>query len=577
MAKQKLSELPLVTSINQADLLYIVQSSISKATNVKTLVASIYTGNIKESFGNLYFTNSRSRRSLTVTGGASFDYDTGVLDVTNFGAVEGNLYLTNTYVYGNILPTENVTFNLGNATLRWKDLFLSGTTIDLGGAKVTTDAATGTMAFVAAPSATNPNPNALVITPSGKTVTVTTTAGTLDTNVISNTLITNPGFSGSFLDLTNKPNTTIIPEGANLYYSNDRVWSNVYPTLNLKANVVDLTTANVLEVNNLYFTNSRVYSNISPLLTTANVLEVNNLYFTNTRARESISVTGSGSYDSNTGIITVTGGVINVNGQTGNITLTTTNLAEGSNLYYSNDRVYANIFPLLTTANVVEVNNQYFSNAKAILAATPAVTQLVVTTPVFNYNLDQYNGDNPTIYVKAGDTISFALNQSASHPFAIRVSNGGSNYNTGLTHVDNNGTISTGASAQGKVTGKLFWKIPYELAGNTYVYQCTNHSSMVGSIVIENSISKSLVNITANSITANTFISTGSGIPTLESSTNINLAANAAVVITQSVLRLASFTDGQVANLSAVAGDIVYNSTNNKFQGYATGGWKDLH
>jgi plastocyanin len=143
-----------------------------------------------------------------------------------------------------------------------------------------------------------------------------------------------------------------------------------------------------------------------------------------------------------------------------------------------------------TTDNLTEGStNLYYTNARAILAAIPAVTQLVVTTPVFNYNIDQYSGDNPTIYVNAGETISFDLNQGASHPFAIRVSNGGSNYNTGLTHIATDGTTSTGSSAQGKVSGKLFWKIPYSLAGNTYVYQCTNHSSMVGNIVIQKPIS----------------------------------------------------------------------------------------
>jgi len=406
MAKQKLSELPVATSINQNDLVYVVQSSTSRASNIATVFASATTGNIREHSSNLYFTNARARQSITVIGGASYDSGTGVINVNNLG-VE---YVAN----------------------------------------------------------------------------------------------------------VNGANGQVI-----------------------------LTTANIAEQGNLYFTNSRV---VSALIQGDYII---------IEANGRISSTSPGTITAND--------------------LTTSNVVELNNLFYTNTRVYSNISPLLTTANVAEVSNQYFTNARSILSATPATTQLVVTTPVFNYNIDQYSGDNPTIYVTAGSTISFSLLQGSSHPFAIRVSNGGSNYNTGLTHVATDGTISTGSYAQGKVSGKLFWKIPYELAGNTYVYQCTNHSSMVGSIVIENSISKSLVNITANSVTSNSFISAGSGVPTLESSTNINLAANVAVVVTQSVLRLASFTDGQVANLSAVAGDIVYNSTNSKFQGYTTSGWKDLH
>jgi predicted heme/steroid binding protein len=74
-------------------------------------------------------------------------------------------------------------------------------------------------------------------------------------------------------------------------------------------------------------------------LTTANISEVTNLYYTDARARAAISVTGSGSYNSSTGVITVTGGVTSVNTLTGAVTLTTTNIAEGTNLYYTDARV----------------------------------------------------------------------------------------------------------------------------------------------------------------------------------------------------------------------------------------------
>lgn len=55
----------------------------------------------------------------------------------------------------------------------------------------------------------------------------------------------------------------------------------------------------------------------SGILNTANVAELTNQYFTPARARQSISVTGSGSYDNSTGVITITGGVVSVGGATG--------------------------------------------------------------------------------------------------------------------------------------------------------------------------------------------------------------------------------------------------------------------
>ena len=101
--------------------------------------------------------------------------------------------------------------------------------------------------------------------------------------------------------------------------------------------------------------------------------------------------------------------------------------------------------------------------------------------------LDQYSGNNPAVYVRAGETLAFNLSVTG-HPFLIRVSNGGANSDTGLTHVTSTGVITTSSDAQGKQSGTLYWKVPYNLAGNTYVYQCSVHAGMVGNIIIEPSV-----------------------------------------------------------------------------------------
>lgn len=121
-------------------------------------------------------------------------------------------------------------------------------------------------------------------------------------------------------------NTTVVPEGNNLYFSNARAravisvsGSGTYDpntgaiTINQSSNYGD---SNVQLLG--YATNANVALKANTAdLKTANVAELTNLYFTNARARTAISVTGSGSYDNATGIITITGGVSSVNGQTG--------------------------------------------------------------------------------------------------------------------------------------------------------------------------------------------------------------------------------------------------------------------
>jgi len=94
----------------------------------------------------------------------------------------------------------------------------------------------------------------------------------------------------------------------------------------------------------------------STTLSTTTVTEGTNLYFTNARSRAAISVAGAGSYDNSTGVITITGGVTSVGGATGAVSnaqlasgitssgvLTTGNVAEGANLYFTTARARASI------------------------------------------------------------------------------------------------------------------------------------------------------------------------------------------------------------------------------------------
>ena len=197
----------------------------------------------------------------------------------------------------------------------------------------------------------------------------------------------------------------------------------------LKSNALDPTVAS----NYATVSNVSLKANVADL-TTANVAEGSNLYFTNARARASISVSGAGSYDSSTGVITITGGVTSVGGATGAVSntqlatsittaglLNTSNVAEGTNLYFTNARVYANVTQLgyitssslsgyatnsqlssyattanlalkanvadLTTANVTEGSNLYFTNARV----AAAVSSQTLTNTTFSGNVTTGN------------------------------------------------------------------------------------------------------------------------------------------------------------------------------------------
>ena len=95
--------------------------------------------------------------------------------------------------------------------------------------------------------------------------------------------------------------------------------------------------------------------------------------------------------------------------------------------------------------------------------------------------------------------------------------------------------------------------------------------TMSSDLNVENNL-----NVT-NVITANRFTSTSTDDPEIKANANLKVTAGNAVVITSSPVRFCSFTTTERDALASANGDMVYNSTTNKFQGYANGAWVDLH
>jgi hypothetical protein len=77
---------------------------------------------------------------------------------------------------------------------------------------------------------------------------------------------------------------------------------------------------------------------------------------------------------------------------------------------------------------------------------------------------------DPVLYLSRGHTYVFENLSGGSHPFQIRVSNGGAAYTSGVTN--------NGAS-----TGNIVFEVPMD-APNTLYYQCTSHSTMGNTINI---------------------------------------------------------------------------------------------
>jgi exosome complex RNA-binding protein Rrp4 len=371
-------------------------------------IVGLNTANVAESANNLYYTNARVYANISPL----LTLKANVSDLTTSNVIEGsNLYFTNARVYANVIGLLNLKANV----------------VDLTTANVRESASnlyyTNARVYANVIGLLNAKANVVDLT----TANVRESGSNLyytNARVYSNVIGFLPSLAGTGITIAANGqisasgnvtvsslvglNTANVAESdSNLYYTNARVYANVIGLLNAKANIVDLTTSNVVEGNNLYYTNARVRSNVIALLptlagtgividtngiisasgnvtisgivglNTANVAEsANNLYYTNARVRSNViallpTLAGTGiSIDAN-GIISASGNVT-VSGIVG---LNTANVAESaSNLYYTNARVYANVISLLnakanvvdlTTANVNEFgSNLYYTNAR---------------------------------------------------------------------------------------------------------------------------------------------------------------------------------------------------------------------
>tara|TARA_B110000459_G_scaffold75016_1_gene84349 strand:+ start:122 stop:541 length:420 start_codon:yes stop_codon:yes gene_type:complete len=82
----------------------------------------------------------------------------------------------------------------------------------------------------------------------------------------------------------------------------------------------------------------------------------------------------------------------------------------------------------------------------------------------------EVNGNDPSITMSVGETISFSVN-AASHPFYIKTVQGGGTSDQ-VSGVSNNGTTN----------GVVSWA---PTAAGTYYYQCSDHNGMYGEITVQ--------------------------------------------------------------------------------------------
>lgn len=383
------------------------------------------TDDVPEGSANLYFTDARAIAAFTPGENLALDPN-GLISVASSPTfedltIDGNLTVSGniTYLYVENLEIEdnmfylNANSNIANPDLGWVGNYNDG---EYAHAGIFRDASDGVFKFF---DGYLPEPDASPYIDTSNTsfhlanVQATTFFGNLEGNVANLT-------------------TDLVAEGASFYFTNARaigsltagdgitieangliVGAGTYTDADAIAAVKDnITTDNVIEGSNLYYTNTRVRAYILDVIQTGDITEsgntdTGNVYFTNNRAVSA--------FTGGTGITILANGLISASGEASSFTGTTDDIAEGtSNLYYTNARVDAFIAANITTSNIAEGSNLYFSNDRSIgaLTAGSGITiesnGLIVSNPVVTVlnATEQFSGDGVTNTFTMSSTVT---------------------------------------------------------------------------------------------------------------------------------------------------------------------------
>jgi hypothetical protein len=369
---------------------------------VSAVIPLLTTSNVVEGT-NLYFTNARARAAITGGTGVGVDWNTGTVSIGQ------NVNTTSSVTFRNVSVTDNLIVYGGVETFGANNLVVSDNMIYLNSGSINSNPdigisfnyndgqyrhggffrdATDGVFKVFENYLPEPDANIFIDTDHASFRIANIQATTFIGNVL-----------GTVSSLNNH-NTDDLAEGTNKYYLDSRAIAAVSPFL---------TTANVTEVTNKYYTDTRVVNAVTPLLTTANVVEMNGqFHYSNSRSLgyiQTLSINELSDvdtvirtpiaghalmYDGTKWVANVVSALASPASENANVANTvisleghtTSEIAEGSNLYFTGARAVTAVTPLLTTANTVELTNLYYTNSRVVSAVTPLLTTAnVIETP----------------------------------------------------------------------------------------------------------------------------------------------------------------------------------------------------
>jgi hypothetical protein len=273
---------------------------------------------------------------------------------------------------------------------------------------------------------------------------------------------------------------------------------------------------------------------------------------------------------------------------------------------------------VLNTAYIFDISSTGTAGLTTVTAATVSATGNVSTASnvIANGNVQAGNLRTTGVISSTGNVVTagnitgnfiFGNGSQLTGIDATSIQNGTANVRTFLNgnvtvsaggtanvlNVTSTGTITTGTatvgnlltggniSATGNVTGNGIFAI--NVVTNFISSDDSTAVTIEDGVIINGDIEVAGQAVIANSVTVpnlvtNNISSDDSTAVTIDEDVTLigDLDVTGGVRVFGGPLQLPSFTADQIANISAVNGDLIYNSTINKFQGYENGAWANI-
>jgi len=343
------------------------------------------TDSLSEGSTNQYFTQARARGSISVSGDLSYNSSTGVLSTTGLASSttddlsEGstNLYYTDARVdarlSGGSLPSITTTGNAvigGNLTVSGTTTTVNTETIELADNKILLNSnATGSPTEnggieISRGSSSNKTFQWDESTDKWTIGSETFVAGTVEGNLTGNVT---GNVTGQTSDISNHSTDALSEGSSNLYFTNARATSAITGS-NLDMGSNDITTTGKIKFANMYAQLSDL-----PSATTYHGMFAH------------VHATGKGYYAHGGNWIELAN-ASDVTNVSNNIPTSTSALAEGSNLYFTDERVDDRVNNLLQAGT--NINLAYDDNANTLtISSTGSSTTASPEVYGFNYTV----------------------------------------------------------------------------------------------------------------------------------------------------------------------------------------------